>query len=94
MKVTTKNVEEKDDSVILIICALIIALITLFITTGLNHFEWIIYAMYAVFIFMGEFVVSSLVFRKSSSIIHTLISIASGSTFGIVFVLKAILPFW
>lgn len=94
MRFTTKHVDEKDDSVILVISALIIALVTLFITSGINHFEWIVYILYAVFIFMGEFFASSFLFRNGNSLIHTFLSVASGSTFGIVFVLKAILPFW
>jgi hypothetical protein len=94
MNATTKTVEQKDDSVILIVSALIVALITLFITSGIQHFDWIVYILYAVFIFMGEFLVSSFIFRKSHSFIYTILSIASGSVFGIVFVLKALLPFW
>ncbi|MCR9171485.1 MAG: hypothetical protein NXI10_03265 [bacterium] len=93
MRFTTKNVSEKDDSVILLICAVIVALITLFLTSGIEHFEWIIFTMYAVFIFMGEFLMSSYVFRRNT-ILYTIASIAGGSAFGIVFVLKAILPFW
>lgn len=93
MRVTSKNIQEKDDSVILIICAIIVALITLFFTSGIEHFEWIIFTMYAVFIFMGEFLMSSFIFRRDS-VLYTIASIASGSAFGIVFVLKAILPFW
>ncbi|PWL32615.1 MAG: hypothetical protein DCO96_03460 [Fluviicola sp. XM-24bin1] len=93
MRFTTKNVSEKDDSVILLICAVVVALITLFLTSGIEHFEWIIFTLYAVFIFMGEFLMSSYIFRRKS-ILYTIASIASGSAFGIVFVLKAILPFW
>ena len=93
MRFTTKNVSEKDDSVILLICAVVVALITLFLTSGIEHFEWIIFTLYAVFIFMGEFLMSLYIFRRKS-ILYTIASIASGSAFGIVFVLKAILPFW
>lgn len=93
MRSTTKNVGEKDDSFILIICAVIVALITLFLTYGIQHFEWVIFTLYAVFIFTGEFLMSSFIFRRKS-IGYTIASIASGSVFGIVFVLKAILPFW
>lgn len=93
MRFTTKNVSEKDDSVILLICAVVVALITLFLTSGIDHFEWIVFTLYAVFIFMGEFLMSSFIFRRNS-ILYTIASIASGSAFGIVFVLKAILPFW
>lgn len=94
MRISARKVVDKDDSIILIISALIIALITLFVTSGVDHFEWLIYMMYSVFIFMGEFIFSSLIFRRYNTILHTIISIASGSTFGIVFVLKAIVPFW
>lgn len=94
MRFSAKNVADKDDSLILIISAIIVALITLFITSGIDHFEWIIFMMYSVFIFMGEFIFSSLIFRRYNSVLYTAISIASGSTFGIVFVLKAIVPFW
>jgi len=93
MRLTTKDVGEKDDSFILLICAVVVALITLFLTYGLQHFEWIIFTLYAVFIFMGEFVMSSYIFKRKN-IFYTIASIASGSAFGIVFVLKAILPFW
>lgn len=93
MRFTTKNVSEKDDSVILLICAVIVALITLYLTSGIEHFEWIVFTLYAVFIFMGEFLMSSFIFRRNN-ILYTIASIASGSAFGIVFVLKAILPFW
>ena len=93
MRFTTKNVSEKDDSVILLICAVVVALITLFLTYGIEHFEWIIFTMYAVFIFMGEFLMSSFIFRRDN-ILYTIASIFSGSAIGIVFVLKAILPFW
>ena len=93
MRFTTKNVSEKDDSVILLICAVVVALITLFLTSGIEHFEWIIFTLYAVFIFMGEFLMSLYICRRKS-ILYTIASIASGSAFGIVFVLKAILPFW
>ncbi len=94
MRFTTRNVEENDDSVILIISAIVVALITLFLTSGIQHFEWVLFMMYAVFIFLGEFVFSSFIFKRTHGLIHTLISVASGSTFGIVFVLKAIVPFW
>ncbi|XOV66425.1 MAG: hypothetical protein ACFHU9_12435 [Fluviicola sp.] len=93
MRFTTQDVSEKDDSVILLICAVIVALITLFFTYGIDRFEWVIFTMYAVFIFMGEFLMSSFIFRRKS-ILYTIASIATGSAFGIVFVLKAILPFW
>ncbi|MDB2657173.1 hypothetical protein N9Y60_03865 [Crocinitomicaceae bacterium] len=93
MRFTTKNVSEKDDSVILLICAVVVALITLFFTYGIEHFEWVIFTLYAVFIFMGEFLMSSFIFRRDN-ILYTIASIASGSAIGIVFVLKAILPFW
>lgn len=94
MRFTTRYVADKDDSVILFISAIIVALITLFITSGIQHFEWVLFMMYSVFIFLGEFVFSYFIFKKSHGIIQTVVSIASGSTFGIVFVLKAILPFW
>ncbi len=93
MRFTTKNVSEKDDSVILLICAVVVALITLFLTSGIEHFEWIVFTMYAVFIFMGEFLMSSFIFRRNH-VLYTIASIASGSAIGIIFVLKAILPFW
>jgi hypothetical protein len=93
MPLTTKKVGEKDDSFILLICAVIVALITLFFTAGIQHFEWVIFTLYAVFIFMGEFIMSSYIFRRDS-VVYTIASIASGSAIGIVFVLKAILPFW
>ena len=93
MRITTKKVVEKDDSFILLICAVIVALITLFLTYGVQHFEWVIFTLYAVFIFTGEFIMSSYIFRRNS-IGYTIASVASGSAFGILFVLKAILPFW
>lgn len=100
MRFSTKRVDppgfsagKKDDSLILLICAIIVALITLFLTSGIDSFEWIVFTLYAVFIFMGEFFMSSYIFRRNS-ILYTIASIASGSAFGIVFVLKAILPFW
>lgn len=94
MRFPSRDVEDKDDSVVLIISAVVIASISWLLTYQVASFQWILFLLYAVFIFMGQYSISFLLFRKSKSLLYTCISITSGSTLGILFVVKAVLPYW
>lgn len=93
MRFPTNYVDEKDDSVILLIGSVIVAIIALYITAGLQHFAWVVFTLYAVFIFAGAFFLSSYIF-KGNHILYTFASILIGSAAGILFVAKVILPYW
>jgi hypothetical protein len=59
-----------------------------------NVGSWILFIIYAVFIFMGEVFVSTVLLRKHQSIIYTILSVATGSGLGILFVVKVVMSNW
>ena len=92
---------QKDDSTILLISALAITLLWVFVSEGSLTFNWvsnvgswIVFILYAVFIFMGEIFVSNILFRKHQSLIYTILSVTTGSGLGILFVLKVVMSNW
>ena len=100
MAVSHKAIQ-KDDSVILLICALAITMLLFFIGKGPLSFEWmgdvnnwILFIIYSVFIFMGEVFVSNIVLKKHQGIVQTILSIATGSGLGILFVVFIVLRNW
>ena len=91
----------KDDSAILLICALAITFLLFFVDEGSMTFNWmanvgswILFIIYAVFIFMGEVFVSTILLRKYQSAVYTLLSVATGSGLGILFVVKVVMSDW
>lgn len=101
MAITNNKSFQKDDSTVLLICALAVTLLVLFISEGgltfnwvTNIGSWIIFIIYAVFIFMGEVFVSNILLRKHQSAIYTVLSVAMGSGLGILFVLKVVMSNW
>ena len=91
----------KDDSAILLICALAITFVLFFVFVGSMTFNWmanvgswILFIIYAVFIFMGEVFVSIILLRKYQSAVYTLLSVATGSGLGILFVAKVVMSDW
>jgi hypothetical protein len=90
---TTARSNQRDDSLVFIICAVVVALIALYVTRDIEAFEWIVFTFYAVFIFAGEFLMSRFVF-KGNNMLSTFASITTGSFVGILFVMKAILTYW
>ncbi|MFT6244675.1 MAG: cell shape-determining protein MreC [Salibacteraceae bacterium] len=91
----------KDDSTILLICALAITLLLFFVDEGSMTFNWmasvgnwILFIIYAVFIFIGEVFVSTILLRKYQSTVYTLLSVATGSGLGILFVVKVVMSNW
>jgi len=101
MAITNNKVIQKDDSTILLICALAVALLVFFINEGsfslswvTNIGSWIIFIIYAVFIFMGEVFVSNIILRNHQSVVSTIFSVATGSGLGIIFVLKVVMSNW
>ena len=101
MGVTNHKSIQKDDSTVLLISALVITLLIFFVNEGSLTFSWmgnvgnwIVFMFYAVFIFMGEIFVSTVILRKYQSVIYTLLSVATGSGLGILFVLKVVMSNW
>lgn len=101
MAITNHKSIPKDDSTVLLICALAIPLLLMFIDEGSLTFNWmtnigtwIVFIIYAVFIFMGEIFVSNIVLRKHRGVLHTILSIATGSGLGIIFVVKVVFSNW
>ncbi|NRA10601.1 MAG: hypothetical protein HRT57_01440 [Crocinitomicaceae bacterium] len=101
MAITNHKSIQKDDSTILLICALAITFLLFFVIEGgmtfnwmANIGSWILFIIYAVFIFMGEVFVSNILLKKYESTAYTLLSVASGSGLGILFVLKVVMSNW
>ena len=101
MAITNYKSIPKDDSTILLICALAITLLLFFVDEGSMTFNWmanigswILFIIYAVFIFMGEVFVSTILLRRQQSIVYTILSVATGSGLGILFVVKVVMSNW
>jgi hypothetical protein len=100
MAVTNKAIQ-KDDSVILLISALTITFLMFFIDEGALSLHWmadigswILFIMYSVFIFMGEVFVSNFILKKYHGVVQTVLSVASGSGLGILFVVYVVMRNW
>jgi len=92
---------QKDDSTVLLISSILIALCLFFIDEGSFNFywmanagNWISFMVYEVFIFIGQLFLSYIILKKYRGTLPTFLSILFGSIIGVLFVSEIVFGSW